>query len=404
MTKKDNKPEKTPEGWVPLRVTLDRMKVLKAVNALMSFLSTWKKDAPAKHEVIMIDFTDDGVYLQGDAYDQQMRIKVHGVNFRETLGITSAPIAVVASTFRGMIEAMGVDKFDLVCDDKGIPTLWWGKSKSKMVRYDFLPDPLQNEEDILIKEFTIMGDQFEQAWRTLRSCVDTAKDGRPQLACMYMDVQEGDKEVTWVAADGFRLGIFFSKVNDVKVPDGQTKDLLINHGLVRPMAEFFEAYKQVYVRVGSKRMSYKGATNDGILWEYVTAKPGADTFVAYQQVIPENLVSTKVDRKELALALKRTKIFAGEIKSALLTWDGDEDALHVQAQSNELGQTTTTLRVESDWKKSIRINIGFLNDALSVLDTESVALARDPNKELGPVLVQPIDESGTQFYIMPMKE
>jgi len=126
------------------------------------------------------------------------------------------------------------------------------------------------------------------------------------------------------------------------------------------------------------------------------------TFPAYQDVIPMNQpYEARVGVASLDRALRRSMILANDVTHDLCI-QFTPDGLHIAAQNNEQEQSEEFVEVDGvDDEMSIGFNGRYLRDVLNVLSSETISIKyRD---ELSPILLEPTEQDGEKYIVMPMR-
>jgi DNA polymerase-3 subunit beta len=226
-----------------------------------------------------------------------------------------------------------------------------------------------------------------------------ADDTRPVLTGIHT-LAEGE-ELTLAAADGFRLAVH-------KLP------------LKQEVAERIEviiparALREVVRLIGEDDEPLEMAFNSSrsqILFRMKSVELVATliqgTFPNYSQLIPQSFTTKAlIDMKQFLQETRIAGIFArdgaGIIRVQVEPGDGASGTLSISARAEEIGNHEGKMdaKVEGESAK-IAFNSKYLQDVLSVLDAETVAL--ETTSPSSPGVIRPVDTGDSYVHVvMPM--
>jgi len=218
------------------------------------------------------------------------------------------------------------------------------------------------------------------------------QDVRYYLNGLMLEVDSG--VIRTVATDGHRLSVC-EHAADVS-PGEKIQVILPRKGVLELSRLLAEEDAPAHISVGNNHICVT-------LNEYTfTSKLIDGKFPDYQRVIPRNsdkLVTT--DRERLRQALVRTSILSNE-KYRGIRIHLENGLMQAQANNPEMEEAEEEIEVDySGSELDIGFNVGYLLDALGVINTAQVSIAfGDANSSC---VIQPDGESGCTYVVMPMR-
>ena len=227
-----------------------------------------------------------------------------------------------------------------------------------------------------------------------------ADDTRPVLTGIHT-LAEGE-ELTLAAADGFRLAVH-------KIPLKQEVAERIE--VIIPARALREVVRLIGEDDEPLEMAFN-TTRSQILFRMKTVELVATliqgTFPNYSQLIPQSF-TTKATigldqfRQETRIAGIFARDGAGIVRVQMEPGDGGGSGLlTISARSEEIGNHEGKIDVKIEGEASkIAFNSKYLQDVLSVLDTDSVAL--ETTSPSSPGVIRPLGTSDSYVHVvMPM--
>lgn len=235
-----------------------------------------------------------------------------------------------------------------------------------------------------------------------RVSIAMAKDEtRPALAGISMSTKEGAMRLQ--AADGFRLAI--DKVNTYLPEDAEFSVVVPNHtvNLLNRLLNTDQEQFNMMVLPNNRQMLIQVGDIQ------LTSQLIAEKFPEVEALIPtEHDTTASVPTNLLARYAKTSALFtkdaANIIRLSLLPDTGEEEPdVTLTTQSEELGQSLTTLKANSIEGKAVTIgfNATYFNEILQVTQSDEIRiLSTNPSS---PVLFQAKDMDSNYIHvIMPM--
>jgi DNA polymerase III subunit beta len=125
-------------------------------------------------------------------------------------------------------------------------------------------------------------------------------------------------------------------------------------------------------------------------------------FPEYEPVIPRDCHSAfDADRAALRQALQRASILSNEkYRGIRLLLEPDQLTLHANNPEQEEAEETLSIGYSGE-KLETSFNVGYLQDVLSVLHTESVRVSI--SQSIGSALIEGVDGDDSLYIVMPMR-
>src|SRR5438034_11075012 len=215
-------------------------------------------------------------------------------------------------------------------------------------------------------------------------------------------VQVGNEQVTFAAADAFRLA-----VRSTPLPGDDTVhgDILIPARTLKELARILPSEGAVQMIVTPNRSQVLFHTQNLDL----VSRLIDGTFPNFRQIIPkEHSTRAVVETKQFAEAIKRAALFARDSSNITRVKinPGENDGLEpgsitVEATAEDLGDNTSTINAAVDGPElQIIFNVKYLADVLTIIGTPEVAL--EANAATKPGVIRPVGADDYTYWIMPM--
>ena len=225
-------------------------------------------------------------------------------------------------------------------------------------------------------------------------------DTRPVLTGVLVQVQ--DEQITFAAADAFRLAV---RVAPLPGDDHPRGDILIPARTLTELARILPSEGQVEMIVTPNRSQVLFHTPQLDL----VSRLIEGTFPNFRQIIPkEHSTRAVFETKLFAEAAKRAELFARDssnITRIKINPGGSENlergAVTVEATAEDLGDNVSELDSTVDGPEmQIIFNVKYLSEVLAVIDSEEVML--QVNAPTKPGVIRPVAEHDYTYVIMPM--
>jgi DNA polymerase-3 subunit beta len=215
-------------------------------------------------------------------------------------------------------------------------------------------------------------------------------------------VQVGNEQVTFAAADAFRLA-----VRSAPLPGDNTShgDILIPARTLSELARILPSEGAVQMIVTPNRSQVLFHTEQIDL----VSRLIEGNFPNYRQIIPkEHTTRAVVDTKTFAARVKSAALFARDSSNiARVKIDGGDGSglaagvVTIEATAEDLGDNVGVLNAAIDGpEQQIIFNVKYLADVLAVIGTPEVAI--EVNAATKPGVIKPIGHADYTYVIMPM--
>ncbi len=222
------------------------------------------------------------------------------------------------------------------------------------------------------------------------AATDTIK---PVFNSIYI-ISEKPGTITAIATDSRRLSMITREINS---------EAFIGEGIIIPLKTINEVYKLLSnsgnckISFDSKQCYFKINETE------IISRVIEGQFPNYKQIIPKEYSHKSIIQTSKILdSVKRAMIFTREPANKIII-TLNQDILHIEANTPELGQAEEELQIESDNKDKIflGINAHFLFDTLKQIDSFSFICGI--TGQMSPITIIPEDDKNFISVIMPIQ-
>jgi len=215
-------------------------------------------------------------------------------------------------------------------------------------------------------------------------------------------VQVGNEQVTFAAADAFRLAV---RTTPLPGDDTVHGDILIPARTLKELARILPSEGAVQMIVTPNRSQVLFHTEQVDL----VSRLIEGNFPNYRQIIPkEHTTRAVVDTKTFDARVKSAALFARDSSNItrVKIEGGDGSGLEpgvvtIEANAEDLGDNQGILNAAVDGpEQQIIFNVKYLADVLAVIGTPEVAI--EVNAPTKPGVIKPIGHADYTYVIMPM--
>ncbi|HLQ28675.1 MAG TPA: DNA polymerase III subunit beta [Ktedonobacteraceae bacterium] len=215
-------------------------------------------------------------------------------------------------------------------------------------------------------------------------------------------VQVGNEQLTFAAADAFRLA-----VRTAPLPGDATSrgDILVPARTLEDLGRILPAEGAVQMIVTPNRSQVLFHTEQIDL----VSRLIEGNFPNYRQIIPkEHTTRAVVETKTFAARVKSAALFARDSSNItrIKIQGGDNSGLEpgtvtVEATAEDLGDNVGVLNAAVDGpEQQIIFNVRYLSEVLAVIGTPEVAI--EVNAPTKPGVIKPVGSADYTYVIMPM--
>ena len=334
---------------------------------------------------LYIEAGESGLSLTGTDLEVELVASVGGVQVEQP-GIATIPARKLADIWRSLPEDAEVS----VQVDGDRATVRSGRSRFLLATLPAADFPKIESGP---GEVT-----FELSQRDTRRLVDQVSFAMAQQDVRYflngMLLEVGSDYVRAVATDGHRMAM--CTINGGVPGVEKTQIIVPRKGVLELNRLLEDSENSVQITVGANHMR----ASQG---EYsLTTKLVDGKFPDYEKVVPSDASRSMLgDRETLRQAFMRAAILSNEkYRGVRMTLDGE--LLTIQANNPEQEEAEEVVAVEFDGDPlEIGFNVSYLQDVLSVLDTDGVRLSvSDANSS---AVLEGVGADDSLYVIMPMR-
>ncbi len=223
------------------------------------------------------------------------------------------------------------------------------------------------------------------------------EDSRPVLTGVNVELEGG--QITFAAADGFRLAVRTAKLLD---PVGDKLSVIIPARTLNEVERLIEGDDPVDIVITTQRsQAMFRLKNIEVVSQLIQG-----TFPNYSQLIPqERTTRAVVNLGELQRSARTAAIFAkdgsGIIRLVIDPESGETGKLTISSRADEVGDNTGDIEADIEGPEGkIAFNSRFLSDVLGVIGKEKVALEMTTSSS--PGVIRPLDDPDYVHVVMPM--
>lgn len=303
--------------------------------------------------------------------------------------IESGEITVPAKTIVEIISALKQSKIEIEAD-LNILTVSSGKFKAAIngiPATEFPAIPLSGDKSIVFKkEILSASSQILYA-----AAVD---EGRPVLTGILTHVKNG--VLDFVATDGFRLAH-----RQVSIEDKESE-----FKAIIPKRTFEEVLRILGENAGAEIGIAVSPDHNQAIFNFnkvtVSSRLIEGNYPGWEKIIPTKLVTKiTVDKDDLSKAIKLAAIFAKN-EANVIVLNINQFKISIESSAKEVGSQQNEVDgiIEGEELK-VAFNVKFLQDAISNVPSAQVVIQF--SGPLSPALIKPIDESGLEYVVMPVR-
>lgn len=253
---------------------------------------------------------------------------------------------------------------------------------------DFPELPTINEKSSI--SYNLKTEDFKQA--VSQTIITTSNDStRPVLTGVYWHSYEG--QLILAATDGYRLSErrLISTTSDVSaiIPTQTLQEVL--RSVTDDSGEIDILFDETQVRFRINDTEVISRLIDG-------------NFPDYRQLIPKKTTTNiEINKADFVRITKIAGLFARESGGSItITADESKKSLSIHSIASQLGENTSEASAEVSGDGQVTLNSRYLNEALSVVDGETVLFSF--SGKLAPCVLKSA-EKNTDYYhiIMPLK-
>lgn len=308
-------------------------------------------------------------------------------------------ITIPSRTFVDLVNTLSQDQVELVLDE---PTLSvhvsCGRTQANIKGIDHLEFPIvpePNQEDRIRLEADVLKQMINQV-----SFAAATDDARPTLTGVSTSFDGGQAHM--VATDGFRLSMRSAHIPGFVEPGFSI--IVPARSLIDVARVIDDDLEAVYLSMPEGRKQVIFDMDNVVLVSQLID----GNFPDYEPILPKKRnTRTVMSTADFRKACKTADIFARESSNtARITIDPGEEMSPayaiIAATSVETGDNTAQIDADVDGEPvEIALNVKYMSEVLSVIDTPQVALETTTARE--PGVIRPVGDNDFMHIIMPMQ-
>ena len=336
---------------------------------------------------LLISAGGDGITLM--ATDLEIGIR----GFYPANVVKEGAVTLNARKLFDILKELPVQEVRLVKEENDWVTLTCGKSRFRLPGLPAADYPkLPEYSESCLLEFT--GSQLRDMIKKTVFAI-SPDETRQALNGLLLEMEQ-DK-INLVGTDGHRLAL-------IKRPAGKSNGADADpNGYLLPKKVLTELLKSV----GDDDTTHKFSVKDNQLafiqdQEVIISRKVDGKFPNYRQVIPgDNTLQVKVNKEDLAHALKRVALLADE-KSRMVRFEIRSGNLTLISDNTELGAAREEIAIDYDGDEvTIGLNARYVLDVLAAVESDQVVLnLKDENHSC---LITADSDADYLSIVMPMR-
>jgi DNA polymerase-3 subunit beta len=368
-----------------MKFTINKDTILKAINIADSVISSKNINTILSNCLFNISKNR----LEIIATDNEMAVKTE----IETSADSDFSFTANGKKLSSIIKELPDEDISLTIDDSMIINIkslnikgsytFYGTDSSE---YPQLPEI--NKNNIIEIDQAVLKEMIKKV--IYAAATDTIK---PVFNSIYI-ISEKPGTITAIATDSRRLSMITREINS---------EAFIGEGIIIPLKTINEVYK-LLSNSGSCKISFDSKQCYFKINETeIISRVIEGQFPNYKQIIPKEYSHKSIiETSKILDSVKRAMIFTREPANKIIM-TLNQDILHIEANTPELGQAEEELQIESDNKEKIflGINAHFLFDTLKQIDSFSFICGI--TGQMSPITIIPEDDKNFISVIMPIQ-
>lgn len=367
-----------------MKVSVARGELLDALTVVTKALSS-RTTLPILAG-ILLSAEKDGIVLQST--DLEISIKSRIAAAVDGPGSVVIPGRLLAEVVRSLpeakvdLETTSFDKITVTCDESHSSF-----SLKTLSADDFPRFPEVGEE----RKVTIPASTMLSMTRQVTKVV-SKDESRPFLTGVLLVMKDDD--IRMVATDSYRLAIRQEKLG---APVGEEVEAIIPGKALEEVPKLAADAGDITMGIAENQVVFEFGTT-----VYVTRRIEGP-FANYKPLIPEEGQTTmKIDRAELADAIKRVSLLAQHNAPIRLAIKPGESTLQLSAKTPDVGDAEENMMVEARGKDlEIAFNHSFLAEGISSADEETLEFVGSGPTDRG--VFRSTDGERFVYLVMPVR-
>lgn len=368
-----------------MKFTINKDIILKAINIADSVISSKNINTILSNCLFNINNNK----LEIIASDNEMAVRTQ----IDTSADSNFSFTANGKKLSSIIKELPDEDISLTIDDSMVINIKSSNIKGNYTFYgtdsnEYPQLPVINNNNSIDIEQAVLKEMIKKV--IYAAAIDTIK---PVFNSIYI-ISEKPGTITAIATDSRRLSMITREINS---------DAFIGEGIIIPLKTINEVYK-LLSNSGSCKISFDSKQCYFKINETeIISRVIEGQFPNYKQIIPKEYSHKSIiETAKILDSVKRSMIFTREpANKIILTFN--QDIMHIEANTPELGQAEEELQIESDNKEKIffGINAHFLFDTIKQIDSFSFICGI--TGQMSPVTIIPEDDKNFISVIMPIQ-
>lgn len=368
-----------------MKLTITRQNLHEGLAAVSASIPT-KTTLPVLSN-ILIETTDDGIWMSGTDLDVAVRVRAPAdVAEAGSLTVPGKKLQEIARELPGQPVDIGTqgDQIELTC----------GRSRFKL-------NGLPSEEFPNLPEI-----HFDEGWKVRggdlhrlihhTSFAVSTEESRPILNGVLWELR--DHRMQMVATNGHRLARMAMETEASSAPSA---DFIIPPGALRQVERLFEEEDDLEVARNGNHLGFRSGQRQ------VFTRLIEGTYPNYDQVIPkENDKLARVEKSTLESAVRRMAVVASD-QTHRIRLKFEENRAHLNVLTPDLGEGHDEIELTYDGEElEIGFNAAYLLEVLRYMPTDEVNLtfkAPERAATVEPAVNEGEDEIDYLCLVMPLR-
>jgi len=368
-----------------MKFTINKDTILKAINIADSVISSKNINTILSNCLFNISKN----ILEIIATDNEMAVKTQ----IETSADSDFSFTANGKKLSSIIKELPDEDVSLTIDDSMVINIKSSNIKGSYTFYgtdssEYPQLPEIGDNNSIDIEQAVLKEMIKKV--IYAAAADTIK---PVFNSIYI-ISEKPGTITAIATDSRRLSMITREIDS---------EAFIDEGIIIPLKTINEVFK-LLSNSGSCKISFDSKQCYFKINETeIISRVIEGQFPNYKQIIPKEYSHKSIIQTSKILdSVKRAMIFTREPANKIII-TLNQDILHIEANTPELGQAEEELQIESNNKDKIflGINAHFLFDTLKQIDSFSFICGI--TGQMSPITIIPEDDKNFISVIMPIQ-
>ncbi len=328
------------------------------------------------------------------ATDLEMGIKWWALSKTEKEGEIACPLRV----FQGVVDGLASEKISLKIVDKKI-LLETDILNAEINGLDAAEFPIIPELEVKTS-FNLNANLLSQGLNQVAEMTATSSV-QPEISGVYFNLS--GNRLKMAATDSFRLA---EKTIELAEKIKEEISFILPQKACKEIVNLFSE-KEATIKIS--------LSSNQILLELPmteTSHPKVQFFSRliegeypdYQEIIPQKFdFKALISKNAFLQNLKTTSLFSNKINEVKIRINKDNQKIELEGQNSDIGQSVSILTadIDGDGEMEVSFNWRFLMDGLAQIKTKDLVFSI--NKNEGPAVLMPREDSSYLYLLMPLR-